>query len=145
ERQMELLVKREDHRADRVGPGIAPLRTAIIRVDQLDLVAGFGQGPDQLAQRPRHAIDLGEVRFGDDCDAHHPSSRSTGGRSVAAADQTILTDAKACSQRTLLVRSKRLEVAPLSCRTVRDMRNSDLEGVFPPRCSTWPVHDEELR
>ena len=44
---------------------------AIIGVDQLDFVAALRQEPDQLTQRPRDAIDLGKVRFRDECDSHN--------------------------------------------------------------------------
>jgi hypothetical protein len=43
---------------------------AVIGVDQLNFVAALRQNPDQLTQRPRDAIDLGKVRFRDECDPH---------------------------------------------------------------------------
>ena len=66
---MKLLVKRQDDRAN--GMDLLAIHGhAVVGVDQLDVIAVLPQEPDQLAQRPRHAIDLGKVGFRDQCDSH---------------------------------------------------------------------------
>ena len=60
--EMKLLVKRENERGDRVNL-LAAQAWAVVRVNQLDVVAALRQKPNQLPQRPRNPIDLGKVGF----------------------------------------------------------------------------------
>ena len=70
QRQEQLLVEGQDDRTDRMGMSAPVDGLAVIRVDQLDRVTAVGQMPDQLPERPRDAVHLREVGFGDDRDAH---------------------------------------------------------------------------
>ena len=66
---MKLFVERQHDRPNRVDL-FAIHGLAVIGVDQLNFVAALRQDTDQFAQRPRDAIDLGKVRFRDQCDSH---------------------------------------------------------------------------
>jgi hypothetical protein len=65
----QLFVKRQNDRPDRMDL-FAIHGFAVIGIDQLNFVAALRQNANQLTQRPRDAIDLGEVRFRDQCDPH---------------------------------------------------------------------------
>ena len=56
---------------------------AVVGVDELHKVAPLGEVADELPERARHAVNLGEVRFRDQTDSHRsgplPCSRRARG------------------------------------------------------------------
>ena len=68
-RQMKLLVERQDDRPDRMDVFSTAPR-AVVGVDQLNVVAASVRTRTSSPRRPRNAVDLGKIGFGDQCDAH---------------------------------------------------------------------------
>ena len=67
--QMKLFVKGKHDRGNGVNVLLIDGRS-VIRADQLNVIARFSQAASQLAQRPRYAVDLGKIGFGDERDTH---------------------------------------------------------------------------
>ena len=96
--QMKLFVKRQ---ADGWhGEDLLVFRgCAVVRADDLHVVAALPQVASELSQRPGHAVDLGEICFGDERNAHG-SVRATGEGAVVGnrAAPIILTSEALLSQ-----------------------------------------------
>ena len=77
QREVEFLIEREHDRSHGMRRSIDLGRPAVVGMNQLDRVALSPQVPDQFTQGPRDAVDLGEIGFRDDCDAHDLPSKRT--------------------------------------------------------------------
>lgn len=67
--EKEFLVEGHDEGADDVAVGILEV-FAVIRVDDEDVIARIAEDADEFSEGPGDAVDLGEVGFGDEGDAH---------------------------------------------------------------------------
>ena len=154
QREVELLVERQDDRSDRVRATVDLVRRPIVRMDHLDRVAAPAQVPDQLPQCPRDTIDLGKVGLRDECDAHIRPSVGTSmpaGPGLFPGEQPAPPEARSTGRASgrhrrphdatrpvaelleNLARSPSPEDPYPSCRVGRDVRNSGLARIDPSR------------